>query len=131
MVRFVRSFALVLYFTVLAGGIPAATALDYPNHVVKIIVSYPAGGATDILARLIGQWLSEHLGQQFIIDNRPGGGNNIGTEAAVNAAPDGYTFFIVNPANTINATVYKKLPFNFIRDMARSPASFATRTSWW
>lgn len=85
---------------------------------VKIIVSYPAGGATDILARLIGHWLSERLGQQFIIDNRPGGGNNIGTEAAVNSPPDGYTFFVVNPANTINATLYKKLPFNLIRDMA-------------
>ena len=118
MVRFFCSFALVLYFTVLAGGIPAATALDYPTRVVKIIVSYPAGGATDILARLIGQWLSERLGQQFIIDNRPGGGNNIGTEAAVNSPPDGYTFFVVNPANTINATLYKKLPFNLIRDMA-------------
>lgn len=123
MVRIVRSLALArllalgLFIAALAGGLPAAQALDYPNHVVKIIVSYPAGGATDILARLIGQWLSEHLRQQFIIDNRPGGGNNIGTEAAAKAAPDGYTLFIVNPANTINATLYKKLPFDFIRDM--------------
>ena len=117
MVRLVSSIALALCLTVLAGAAPAWT-LDYPTRVVKLIVSYPAGGATDILARLIGQWLSERLGQQFIIDNRAGGGNNIGTEAAINSPPDGYTFFLVNPANTINATLYKKLPFDFIRDMA-------------
>ncbi len=95
----------------------SASALDYPNRPIKWIVSYPPGGATDIVARLVGQWLSEHLHQQFIIENRPGGGNNIGTEAAINSPPDGYTVFLANPANTINASLYKKLPFNFLRDM--------------
>ena len=116
MVHVARTIALAICLALLAGG--HVQALDYPNRIVKLIVSYPAGGATDILARLIGQWLSERLGQQFIIDNRAGGGNNIGTEAAINAPPDGYTLFLVNPANTINATLYKKLPFDFIRDMA-------------
>jgi tripartite-type tricarboxylate transporter receptor subunit TctC len=97
---------------------PAASALDYPTHPVRIIVSYPAGGSTDITARLIGSWLSERLGQQFIIENRPGGGNNIGTEAAIRSAPDGYTLLLVNPANAINTSLYKKLSFNFINDIA-------------
>jgi tripartite-type tricarboxylate transporter receptor subunit TctC len=95
-----------------------ARALDYPTRPVHLIVGYPAGGTTDILARLVGQYLSERLGQQFIIDNRSGAGNNIGTEAVVGAAPDGYTLLLVNPANAINATLYEKLPFNFIRDIA-------------
>jgi tripartite-type tricarboxylate transporter receptor subunit TctC len=85
---------------------------------VHIIVGYPPGGATDILARLFGNWLSEKLGQQFIIDNRPGAGNNIGTELVVKAAPDGYTLLLVNPANTINASLYKKITFNFVHDIA-------------
>jgi tripartite-type tricarboxylate transporter receptor subunit TctC len=100
-----------------AGGGPAR-ALDYPTRPVHLIVGYPAGGTTDILARLVGQYLSERHGQQFIIDNRSGAGNNIGTEAVVGAAPDGYTLLLVNPANAINATLYEKLPFNFIRDIA-------------
>ena len=78
----------------------------------------PPGGGTDIIARLIGQWLSERLGQPFIIDNRPGAGGNIGTEAVVRAPPDGYTLLIVTPPNAINATLYEKLNFNFIRDIA-------------
>jgi tripartite-type tricarboxylate transporter receptor subunit TctC len=82
------------------------------------VVGYPAGGATDILARLVGQRLSERLGQQFVIENKPGAGNNIGTEAVVNAEPDGYTVLLVNPANFINATLYANLRFNFIRDIA-------------
>jgi tripartite-type tricarboxylate transporter receptor subunit TctC len=101
-----------------AAGIGPARALDYPTRPVHLIVGYPAGGTTDILARLVGQYLSERLGQQFIIDNRSGAGNNIGTEVVVNAAPDGYTLLLVNPANAINATLYEKLPFNFIRDIA-------------
>jgi tripartite-type tricarboxylate transporter receptor subunit TctC len=100
-----------------AAGVPQARALDYPARPVHVIVGYPAGGTTDILARLVGQYLSERLGQQFIIDNRSGAGNNIGTEAVVNAAPDGYTLLLVNPANAINATLYEKLPFNFVRDI--------------
>jgi tripartite-type tricarboxylate transporter receptor subunit TctC len=100
------------------ADIGPARALDYPTRPVHVIVGYPAGGTTDILARLVGQYLSEKLGQQFVIDNRSGAGNNIGTEAVVNAAPDGYTLLLVNPANAINATLYEKLPFNFIRDIA-------------
>jgi tripartite-type tricarboxylate transporter receptor subunit TctC len=96
----------------------AASALDYPTHPVRIIGSYPAAGSTDITARLIGSWLSERLGQQFIIENRPGGGNNIGTEAAIRSAPDGYTLFLANPANAINATLYRHLKFNFMNDTA-------------
>ena len=82
------------------------------------VVGYPAGGSTDILARLMGDALSRKLGQQFIIENKPGAGNNIGTEYVINQPPDGYTVFLVNPANGINATLYKKLNFNFVRDMA-------------
>ncbi|MEH2511601.1 tripartite-type tricarboxylate transporter receptor subunit TctC [Nitrobacteraceae bacterium AZCC 1564] len=96
----------------------SATAQDYPSRPVRWIVGYPAGGATDILARLIGQRLSERLHQQFVIENKPGAGNNIGTEAVVNADPDGYTILLVNPANAINASLYSKLSFNFIRDIA-------------
>jgi tripartite-type tricarboxylate transporter receptor subunit TctC len=101
-----------------AAGIAPAHALDYPTRPVHIVVGYPAGGTVDILARLVGQYLSERLGQQFVIDNRSGAGNNIGTEVVVNAAPDGYTLLLVNPANGINTTLYDKLPFNFIRDVA-------------
>jgi tripartite-type tricarboxylate transporter receptor subunit TctC len=100
------------------GGIDSARALDYPTRPVHVVVGYPAGGTTDILARLVGQYLSERLGQQFIIDNRSGAGNNIGTEVVVSAPADGYTLLLVNPANAINATLYEKLPFNFIRDIA-------------
>jgi tripartite-type tricarboxylate transporter receptor subunit TctC len=94
------------------------SAQDYPTRPVRWVVPYPAGGSTDILARIIGQYLSEHLGQQFVIENKPGAGNNLGTEAVVNAAPDGYTLVLVNPAHGINATLYTKLSFNFIRDIA-------------
>ena len=103
----------------------AASALDYPTRPVRFIVGYPAGGATDILARLIGQRLSERLGQNFVIENKPGAGNNIGTEFVTNADPDGYTVFLVNPANFINATLYTNLRFNFIRDIA--PVASFTR----
>lgn len=95
-----------------------ACAQDYPSRPVRWVVGYPPGGATDILARLIGQRLSERLGQQFIIENKPGAGNNVGTEAVVNADPDGYTVLLVNPANGINASLYAKLNINFIRDIA-------------
>jgi tripartite-type tricarboxylate transporter receptor subunit TctC len=85
---------------------------------VRIIVPFAPAGSTDIVARLIGQWLSERLGQQFVIDNRPGGGGNIGTEAVVRAPPDGYTLLLATAANAVNATLYDKLNFNFIRDIA-------------
>jgi tripartite-type tricarboxylate transporter receptor subunit TctC len=99
-------------------AIGRASAADYPSRPVRFLVGYPPGGATDILARLIGQRLSERLGQQFVIENKPGAGNNIGTETAINAEPDGYTVLLVNPANFINATLYANLKFNFVRDIA-------------
>jgi tripartite-type tricarboxylate transporter receptor subunit TctC len=98
--------------------IDAASALDYPTKPVRWVVPYTPGGATDIVARIMGQWLSERLGKQFIIENKPGAGNNLGTELVVNAAPDGYTLLLVNPANAINATLYPKLSFNFIAKIA-------------
>src|SRR6476660_8419552 len=100
------------------ASIGGASALDYPTRPVRWVVGYPPGGATDILARLIGQRLSERLGQQFVIENKPGAGNNIGTEAVVNAEPDGYTVLLVNPANYINASLYTNLKFNVVRDIA-------------
>src|SRR6266540_1129544 len=101
--------------TTLIGSVSAA---DYPARPVKWVVGYPPGGATDILARLIGQRLSEKFGQQFVIENKPGAGNNIATESVVNAEPDGYTLQLVNPANYINASLYTNLKFNFVRDIA-------------
>jgi tripartite-type tricarboxylate transporter receptor subunit TctC len=105
-----------------AGAIPAmsrfAWGQTYPSRPVRWIVPFPPGGGTDILARLIGQWLSERLGQQFVIDNRPGAGSNIGTEAAVHAPPDGYTLLLAASVHTINPSLYDKLNFNFIRDIA-------------
>jgi tripartite-type tricarboxylate transporter receptor subunit TctC len=94
-----------------------ARAAGYPDHPVRIIVGYPPGGSTDILARLFGQYLGEKLGQTFIVENKPGAGNNLGTEIAAKAAPDGYTLFLVNPANAINASLYKHLNFVFLRDI--------------
>jgi tripartite-type tricarboxylate transporter receptor subunit TctC len=107
------------------ASIGGASALDYPTRPVRFVVGYPPGGATDILARLVGQRLSERLGQQFVIENKAGAGNNIGTEAVVNAAPDGYTVLLVNPANYINTSLYPNLKFNFVRDIA--PVASFTR----
>src|SRR5881296_2207837 len=111
-----------------AAALPAlshiARAQDYPARPVRLVVGFAPAGAQDVLARLIGQWLSERLGQQFIIDNRPGAGGNIGTEAAVRAPADGYTLLLAHSINAINATVYEKLNFNFIQDIA-PVASFA------
>lgn len=112
------AMSLAACLSVTALPVNRALAQDYPNRPVKWVVGYPAGGATDILARLIGQRLSERLGQQFVVENKPGAGNNVGTEAVVNADPDGYTILLVNPANGINASLYTKLSFNFIRDIA-------------
>jgi tripartite-type tricarboxylate transporter receptor subunit TctC len=109
-----------LHLAVGAAALPAvsriAIAQTYPSRPVRIIVPFPPAGNNDLVARLIGQWLSERLGQQFIIDNRPGAGTNIGTEAAVRAPADGYTLLIAAPPSAINATLYDKLNFNFIRD---------------
>ena len=107
-----------------AGGVALplaphlAWAQTYPSRPVRIVVGFPPGGPTDIAARLIGQSLSERLGQQFVIENRPGAGSNIGTEAVVRAPPDGYTLFLAYSANAINATLYDKLNFSFIGDIA-------------
>jgi len=111
-----------LHVAAVAAALPAvsrsAWAQTYPARPVRIIVATGPAGAPDILARLVGQWLSERLGQQFVTENRPGGGNNIGTEAVVRAPPDGYTLLLVDPSASINATLYDKLNFNFIRDIA-------------
>jgi tripartite-type tricarboxylate transporter receptor subunit TctC len=95
-----------------------ARAQAYPTRPVRIIVGFAPGGAADIMARLIGQWLSERLGQQFVIENRPGAGGNVATEAAVRAPADGYTLLLAHSINAINATLYEKLNFNFIQDIA-------------
>ena len=95
-----------------------ATAQTYPTRPVRLIIGYPPGGSADITARLLGQWLSERLGQPFVIESRPGASTNIATEAVVRAPPDGYTLLLVAPANAINATLYEKLNFNFISDIA-------------
>jgi tripartite-type tricarboxylate transporter receptor subunit TctC len=104
-----------------AATLPAlsrvAWAQVYPARPVRIIVPFAPGGSTDITARLMGQWLSERLGQQFVTENRPGAGSNIGTEVVVNAPPDGYTLLLVGASSAINATLYEKLNFNFLRDI--------------
>jgi tripartite-type tricarboxylate transporter receptor subunit TctC len=97
---------------------PVAKAQTYPTRPVHIIAGFAAGGGVDITARLIGQWLSERLGQSFVIENRPGADGNLGTEAVVNAPPDGYTLLLATVPNAVNATLYQKLNFNFIRDIA-------------
>jgi tripartite-type tricarboxylate transporter receptor subunit TctC len=112
-------------FLHLATGVAAlsivlrvANAQVYPTRPVHLIVGFPPGGPTDITARVIAQWLSERLGQQFVVENRPGAGSNVGTEAVVRAPPDGYSFLLVTTSNAISATLYGRLNFNFIRDIA-------------
>ena len=121
------------HFLHLAAGAAALPALSritwaqgYPSRPVRVIVPFAAGGGVDIIARLMGQWLSERLGQPFVIENRPGAGGNIGTEAVVRAPADGYTLLLITAANAINTTLYEKLSFNFVRDIA----PVACPTSW-
>jgi tripartite-type tricarboxylate transporter receptor subunit TctC len=112
----------LLHLAAATAALPAtarlARAQTYPARPVHIIAGFAAGGGVDITARLIGQWLSERLGQNFITDNRPGAGGNIGTEVVVNAPPDGYTLLLATVPNAVNATLYEKLNFNFVRDIA-------------
>jgi tripartite-type tricarboxylate transporter receptor subunit TctC len=124
MTRLPRLFAASLLCLAAAGQF--AQAADYPTRPVKWVVPYPPAGTTDVLARIVAQWLTEKLGQPFVIENKPGAGNNLGTEAVVKAAPDGYTMLLVNPAHGINATLYKELSFNVIRDIA--PVAGIVRT---
>src|SRR5436305_1109425 len=109
-----------LYLAAGAAALPAlprlAKAQAYPSRPIRLIIGYTPGGSADLTARLMGQWLSERLGQSFVVENRPDGGTNIATEAVVRAPPDGYTFLLAAPANAINATLYDKLNFNFLRD---------------
>jgi len=110
-----------LHLAACAAALPAASrawAQAYPTRSVRIMVASPPGGTADFLARLMGQWLSERLGKPFIVENRQGAGTNIAAEAVANANPDGYTLLLVNPAHALNATLYDKLNFNFIRDIA-------------
>jgi tripartite-type tricarboxylate transporter receptor subunit TctC len=123
LIRIARILALALIPAALA---PVALAADYPNKPVKWVVPYPPAGTTDVLARIVAQWLGEKMGQPFVVENKPGVGNNLGTEAVINSPPDGYTMLLVNPANGINATLYKDLKFNFIRDIA--PVAGIVRT---
>jgi tripartite-type tricarboxylate transporter receptor subunit TctC len=112
--RFVRLAAALAAAALTCAGAFA----QYPNHTIKWVVPYPPAGTTDVIARVMAQYMSEKLGQQVVIENKPGGGNNIGVEYVVNAPPDGYTLLLVNPANGINTTLYKNLPFNFVTDIA-------------
>ena len=114
MIRYAR----IAIFALTAGLGFNAAAADYPTRSVKWVVPYPPGGTTDVLARIVAGWLSEKMGQSFVIENKPGGGNNIGVDFVVKSAPDGYTMLLVNPANGINATLYKNLTYDFIRDIA-------------
>jgi tripartite-type tricarboxylate transporter receptor subunit TctC len=119
-----RLFALCLLCV--AAAAPLAWAVDYPTRPVKWVVPYPPAGTTDVLARIVAQWLSDKMGQSFYVENKPGAGNNMGTEFVLNAPADGYTMLLVNPANGINATLYKNLSFNFVRDVA--PVAGIVRT---
>jgi tripartite-type tricarboxylate transporter receptor subunit TctC len=121
--HFLRLSAAAAVLPALSHG---ARAQAYPARPVRIIVAVSAGGTTDILARLVGQWLSNRLGQPFVVENRPGGGTNIGTEMAVRAPADGYTLFMANTANTIATSLYKNLPFNFSNDLV--PVSILAHT---
>jgi tripartite-type tricarboxylate transporter receptor subunit TctC len=113
-----RQFLKLAGIIVAAPAFPRlASALDYPTRPVRIVAGFAAGGGVDITARLIGQWLTDRLGQSFVIENRAGAGGNIGTEAVVNAAPDGYTLLLATVPNAVNASLYEKLNFNFIRDI--------------
>lgn len=123
-----KAWALAAFLPLVFATISFAQAqtTDWPSRTVKWIVPYPPAGTTDVLARIVAQWLTEKTGQSFVVENRPGAGNNIGTKAVIDAAPDGYTMLLVNPANGINASLYSKLNYNFIRDI--EPVAGIVRT---
>jgi len=130
----------LLYLAAGAAALPAVSRIGlaevYPSRPVRLVVGFPAGGLTDILARLLSPWLSERLGQQFIVEDQPGAGTNLATEAVVRARPDGYTFLMATSTNAINATLYDNLKFNFIRDttpvgsIARTPLALVVNPSF-
>ncbi len=125
--RFLQAAASAAVFTAAGSGIGGpALADDYPNHPVRLVVGFPPGQSADISARLLGQWLSERLGQPFVIDNRPGASNTVATELVVHAPPDGYTLLWISTSNYINATLYASLPYDFIRDI--QPIAANTRS---
>ena len=126
MPNFIRRAAVVAIASIASFSFLGAASAQYPTKPIKWIVPYPPAGTTDVLARIVAQWLSENIGQPVVVENKAGGGNNIGTEFVVNAPADGYTMLLVNPANGINASLYKKLSFNFIRDIA--PVAGIVRT---
>ena len=117
MIKSLICSATLILTAFLATNAISASSDAYPSRPIKLVVAYPPGGTTDVLARLIAATLSEKLGQQVIVENKPGGGNNIGTEYVVNSPADGYTMLLVNPANGINTTLYPKLHFNFVKDI--------------
>lgn len=123
--NFISKVTLASICTLLAA-INTATAADYPEKSIKWVVPYPPAGTTDVLARIIAQPLTQALGQNVVVENKPGAGNNIGAEFVIKSAPDGYTMLLVNPANGINASLYKNLNYNFIRDIA--PVAGLVRT---
>ena len=123
MQHFVRRALVAL---VAVAGLVTTAAAQYPNKPIKWIVPYPPAGTTDVLARIVAQWLSENIGQQVLVENKPGAGNNIGTDFALKQPADGYTILLVNPANGINHTLYKNLPFDLLKDMA--PVAGLVRT---
>lgn len=123
MQNFIRRAAVI---AIASFSFLGSASAQYPAKPIKWIVPYPPAGTTDVLARIVAQWLSENIGQPVVVENKAGGGNNIGTEFVVNAPADGYTMLLVNPANGINASLYKKLSFNFIRDIA--PVAGIVRT---
>src|SRR6266705_386314 len=108
-------FSLVCFASLATGTVPSSAA-DYPNRPVRWLIGFAAGGPVDIVARIMSQWLSDRLGQQFIVENRAGSGGNIAAAAAINAPADGYTLLFVAPNNAISTSLYKKLPYDFLRD---------------
>jgi tripartite-type tricarboxylate transporter receptor subunit TctC len=113
----IRKAACVLAYLSLVVGLGPAVAADYPTRPVRMVVGFAAGGPTDILARLMAQWLSQRLGQQFLVENRVGGAGNLATESVVKAPPDGYTALVITTSNAINTTFYRKLPYDFMQDI--------------